>query len=54
MYPVGAKNKLNAAHLNGALVIAALAGWATGSWVIFVLAAVALLAAAVVGGGIRR
>ena len=39
---MNARKKLNAANLNGILLIAGVAGWATESWEIFLLAAVAL------------
>jgi hypothetical protein len=50
---MGARQKLNQAHLNGALVIAALVGALTHSWPIFVLAALLAAGSSVYGGGIR-
>ncbi len=50
---MGARQKLNQAHVNGALVIAALVGAVTQSWVVFVLAALLAAGTSVYGGGIR-
>jgi hypothetical protein len=50
---MGAKQKLNMANINGAVVMAALMGCATGSWFVFVLVLVVLLASAIGEGNIR-
>jgi hypothetical protein len=50
---VSAKNKLNAAHCCGCLLVAGLFGWLTGSWVVFGIALAALLIAAHHTGDIR-
>jgi hypothetical protein len=49
-----AKHKLNSAHFCGAMLIAALIGGLTGSWLVFVVALAALLVAAYLAGDIRR
>jgi hypothetical protein len=51
---MSAKHKLNAAHFQGALLVAGLAGALTDSWAVFVIALVALLAAAYHAGDVRR
>ena len=51
---MGAKSKLNALHLEGALIVAGLIGLATGSFPIFLLTLAGLLAVGVVSGDIRR
>jgi hypothetical protein len=48
-----ARDKLNAAHVNGALVIAAVLGALTGSWLVFGVALAGLLVSSVVSGEIR-
>jgi hypothetical protein len=48
-----ARNKLNAAHINGALIIAAVLGALTGSWWIFGVTLGGLLVSALVSGEIR-
>jgi hypothetical protein len=48
-----AREKLNAAYFHGSLAVAALAGWACSSWVVFGVAAVALLAGNLLAGDIR-
>jgi len=48
-----AREKLNNAFITGSLTIAGLIGYATGSWTVFVIAAVVLLAMALHDGGIR-
>lgn len=50
---MGARQKLNQAHLNGALAIAALIGAVTHSWIVFVLAALLAAGTSLYGGGIR-
>jgi hypothetical protein len=51
---MGAKQKLNAAHLSGALVIAGLIGLATQSWNVFLVALVGFVAIDLVAGNLRR
>jgi hypothetical protein len=51
---MGAKRKLNAAHFNGAMIIAGLLGGVTGSWEVFLIAFVALMIGAIVAGDVRR
>jgi len=51
---LNARQKLNIAHANGCLLLAALVGAATGSWVVFLLAAAVLAAAGVANGDIRH
>jgi hypothetical protein len=51
---VGAKNKLNSANLLGTLLVAGLFGGMTGSLTVFMIAWIALLAAAFHAGDIRR
>lgn len=48
-----ARHKINAAVLNGALIIALLAGFATGSVVVFALVLALLLAGAYHSGDLR-
>jgi hypothetical protein len=50
---MGAREKLNGAHICGILLLAAMAGSATGSLAVFFIAAVVLLALAVHTGDIR-
>lgn len=50
---MGARQKLNQAHVNGALVVAALVGAVTQSWIVFVVAALLAVGLSVHGGGIR-
>ena len=50
---MGARNKLNAAHMNGIVIIAGLAGLLTGSWPVFVVGLVILVILGVHTGGIR-
>ena len=51
---MGAKSKLNALHLQGALIVAALIGLAADSFGFFVLTLAGLLAAGVAAGDLRR
>ncbi|MDG3005463.1 hypothetical protein [Paludisphaera mucosa] len=51
---MNARKKLNVAYANDCLLMAAIAGGATGSWVVFLLAAAALAAASVANGQIRH
>ena len=48
------KDKLNAAHFYGALLVAGLVGWLTGSVIVFLIALSALLLAGYHAGDIRR
>jgi hypothetical protein len=50
---MSARHKLNTAYFNGAVLAAAAAGWLTGSWLVFGLALVALLALACATNSIR-
>ena len=51
---MSAKHKLNAAHCYGALPVAGLLGWVTGSLGVFLIALVALLVANYHAGDMRR
>jgi hypothetical protein len=50
---MGARHKLNQAHLLGAVAIAAIAGLLTESWAVFFIAAAILLGGAICAGDIR-
>jgi hypothetical protein len=50
---MGARQKLNQAHIGGSIVLAALAGFLSGSGGIFVVALIILLILNVMGGEIR-
>jgi hypothetical protein len=50
---MGARQKLNQAYLNGALVIAAVVGAATESWAVFWLAALIAAGSSLYSGEIR-
>jgi hypothetical protein len=50
---MGARNKLNVAHLNGNLLIAGLAGMFTGSFLVFAVGLAILVILDVHTGGIR-
>ena len=50
---MGARQKLNQAHLNGALVVAAVVGIATQSWTVFWIAALIAAGSSLHAGGIR-
>ena len=50
---MGARHKLNAAHVNGSLFIAAIAGLMTESWLVFAMVLVVLVVIAFYDGGIR-
>lgn len=50
---MGARQKLNQAHLNGALVIAAVVGIATQSWAVFWIAALIAAGSSLHSGDIR-
>ena len=51
---MSAKHKLNAAYVNGALIIAAIAGMATGSVGVFLLVAIVLIIGGMQDGSIRK
>ena len=51
---MSAKHKLNTAHFSGALLVASLIGWLTGSVIVFLLALIALLVAGYHAGDVRR
>jgi hypothetical protein len=51
---MGAKQKLNSAHLSGALVIAGLIGLASESWLVFLVALTGVIVTDLVAGDIRR
>jgi hypothetical protein len=51
---MGAKQKLNSAHLWGALVIAGLVGLVTQSWTVFLVALTGVIVVDVIAGDIRR
>ena len=50
---MGARQKLNGAYVNGALVVAAVLGLMTGSWTIFIFAGAVLIGIAIYDGDIR-
>jgi len=50
---MGARNKLNAAYVNGAVIVAGLIGLLIQSWRIFVIALIVLLIGGLLSGGIR-
>jgi len=50
---MGARQKLNSGHVNGALVVAGLIGGLTGSWGLFAVALAGLLVSKLMGGDIR-
>ncbi len=50
---MGAREKLNAAYLNGCLIIAAVVGLASGSWVVFGAVLAVLVGGALYSGEIR-
>ena len=49
-----AKHKLNAAHINGALVVAAVIGLASGNFIVFLVVAGLLIAGGMHDGSIRK
>jgi hypothetical protein len=51
---LGAKNKLNAAAINGSLIFAGVIGIATESWGIFLIAFLIFLATSFIAGDIRK
>ncbi len=50
---MGARNKLNVAYLNGAVVIGGIAGLLSDSFPVFIFTTVAMVAVALHDGGIR-
>lgn len=50
---MGARKKLNQAHVNGALVIGAVVGLATQSWIVFALMAMFVIIGGFYAGDIR-
>jgi hypothetical protein len=50
---LAARQKLNIAFINGALIVAAVAGFVAKSWTVFVVAAVALVMGAIYCGDVR-
>jgi hypothetical protein len=50
---MGARRKLNRAHLAGALGLAALTGLASGSWTVFAVAGTVLIVTSLANGEIR-
>ena len=50
---MGARQKLNALHINGGIIFAAFAGLATGSWLISIATLIAALGASLYTGDIR-
>jgi hypothetical protein len=50
---MGARQKLNAAYVEGGLIVAALLGALAGSWIVFAAAAAVLIGLGLHGGEIR-
>jgi hypothetical protein len=50
---MGARQKLNAAYVQGGLIVAAIVGALTQSWIVFAAAAVILIGLGLHGGEIR-
>jgi hypothetical protein len=50
---MSARKKLNSIHVTGALVVAGIAGLATGSWAVFLIGAAVLLGLGCYSGNIR-
>lgn len=50
---MSAKHKLNQAHVLGALLVAGVIGWVTGSWIVFGVALATLVLAGCHAGDIR-
>jgi hypothetical protein len=50
---LSARTKLNASAIQTAIAVAAIIGWACESWLVFLIAAVVLLAVALHAGDIR-
>lgn len=51
---MGAKRKLNAAYVNGAILSAALVGWLSGSWFLGMVVFAVTLGGSLAAGGIRK
>ena len=50
---MGARQKLNQAYVNGALVVAGVAGLVTESWAVFIIVAAVLIGVSTYSGDIR-
>ncbi len=50
---MGARTRLNSIYFSGALVAAALGGWATGSWAVFFISLAVLVGVNIHAGRIR-
>ncbi len=50
---MGARHKLNAGYFNGAVLLAALVGWLGDSWIVFIVAFLALLVSSTLSHNIR-
>ena len=50
---MGARQKLNNAHVIGALIVAGFLGLMTGSWTVFIIAGAVLIGVATYSGEIR-
>jgi hypothetical protein len=50
---MGARTTLNGIYMSGALAVAAVLGWATGSWGVFIISLAVLIGANVHAGRIR-
>lgn len=50
---MGARQQLNRTHINGALGLAVIAGWLTGSWTVFVVTGAVFLGLSLYAGEIR-
>lgn len=50
---MGARQKLNCEYLTGSLILAALFGWASGSWLVFSICLAVLIVAHCASGNIR-
>jgi hypothetical protein len=50
---MGARNKLNQAHINGAVIVGLVLGGVTESWAIFWIAIIYGIASSIHDGGIR-
>ena len=50
---MGARQKLNEAHLTGSAILAGVTGLATGSWLVFIATLVVLVALGIHAGRIR-
>jgi hypothetical protein len=50
---MGARTTLNSIYVNASLILAAIVGYVTGSWIVFVVSLVSLVAANLHAGRIR-